>query len=157
MLLGALADLGYNPPEIFSAGRVQRMSIDCTLADAGPDTEDKDKLYERTIEDALKALGADYVMCSHLPLPDNADGEVISALENGGISVTPAAEAMGTDPVSARLLARLVAECGPKPAMDIIGVGYGADPDNEESFLCVTLGSYGVESIFLETEVREYV
>ena len=128
------------------------MSKDCTRAAIKSSEEDK---WTEAIELLLKSLDADYVMCSPVPLSDTSDGEIISLLERAGIECVSTNEEITIKAEDARFLATNVSECGPKPDMDIISVGYGAD--GGKYFLCVTVGEYNSQELFLKKEAVEFV
>ncbi len=153
MLLGALADICPVGDSDIKIKSVLRSSLDCKLA-LLPDSAAADCL----VKSAIKDIQADYIICSSVPLCDGTDGNVISALEKGGIDVVPSEDICVTLE-DAHLLAGIAAECGPKPAMDIIAVGYGADKEDNGRFLCVTLGEYSADGMLLENkcEYGEYV
>ena len=161
MLLGAILDM-YDISHTLSewgdlsCTSVLRSSIECKTAFL------KDSLGEditkKAISDAIEHLGIDYVMCSPVPLNDFADGEVISALETGGIEVYASDKGAYITLDGARFLASVISESGAKPKMDILAVGYGADADDADSFLCATAGEYGSEGFLQkQCEYGEYV
>lgn len=161
MLLGAIVDMygiSHALSEIgdLSCASALRSSIECKAA-ALKDSSGAD-ITERAITAAIEHLGIDYVMCSPVPLDDYADGEVISALENGGIEAYASDRGAYITPEGARLLASLISESGAKPKMDILAVGYGADTKDEDAFLCAAVGEYGSEDLLQkQCEYGEYV
>ncbi len=161
MLLGAMLDM-YDISRALSEGgdlsctSVLRSSIECKTAFL-KDTSGVD-ITEKAITDAIERLGIEYVMCSPVPLNDFADGEIISELENGGIEVYASDKGAYITLEGAQFLTSLISESGAKPNMDILAVGYGADTQNEDSFLCATVGEYGSEDFLQkQCEYGEYV
>ena len=159
MLLGALADMCNIPPSdayTVHKDKLVRNSIDCISARA-EDTAKADVTREAIVQ-TLISLGIDYAMCSPIPVGDNADGEVISALQSGSVDMYPAERSAYILPHEAKLLASVIAECGDKPPMDIVSVGYGADLRDESAFLCATIGEYNGDTLAeKQQEYGEYV
>lgn len=108
---------------------------------------------------AISLMNIDYVMCSHLPVPDFADGEVISILQNFGIGLLPVNDEFCVpDKPSAAFLGSICADSGPKPYMDIISVGYGGsgnDAQGSAVLVCATIGSFNEENLIFEKEFSE--
>lgn len=161
MLLGAILDMYDISHALSKSGELLctellRSSIECKTAFL-KDSSGKD-ITKKAISDAIKHLGIDYVMCSPVPLNDFADGEIISALEAGGIEVYASDKGAYITLDGAHFLASLVSESGAKPDMDILAVGYGADTENDESFLCTAVGEYASgELLQKQCEYGEYV
>lgn len=159
MLMGALADICDIPScDDYSVHKesLKRSLIDCISAKA-LDNE-KNDITASVVSQVIKSMGIDYVMCSSVPLADSADGNVINALQSRGVEMYPAERGAYITSEGARLLAEIATECGTKPPMEILSVGYGADKEDEDAFLCVTIGEYGSDA-FLENryEYGEYV
>lgn len=159
MLMGALANICDIPScDDYSVYKesLKRSLIDCISAKA-LDNEQND-ITPSVVSQVIKSMGIDYVMCSSVPLADSADGDVINALQNGGVEMYPAERGAYITSEGARLLAEIATECGTKPPMEILSVGYGADINDKDAFLCVTIGEYGSDA-FLENqyEYGEYV
>ena len=163
-LLGALADCGAKKEDIqksienkgatLNFKKEERMSLECTRVQIF--AEDREGVMHLAVESALKSLDADYVMCSPVPLCDSADGEIITLFQESGIECVCTNEDMVMSKDDAQALCSVVNECGAKPEMDIISVGYGAD--GGEYFLCVTIGEYHEESLlFKDYEAKEFV
>ena len=153
MLLGALLDIC--PASNFDNVQILplvRSSIDCL----GGKTADGNSA--NAIESILRRLSVDYVMCSSVPVHDGADGDIISVLENGGIELCPVDRKAYVSIEGAKLLTSVVSECGTKPDMDIIAIGYGADENSQDAFVCITLGETGQDSFLQKQyEYGEYV
>ena len=159
MLSGALADIcDISVSDDYSVQKVSmvRNSIDCISAKALDDNQND--ITPSAISDVIDSLGIDYVMCSSVPLDDSADGDIINALQNGGVEMYPSERSAYITLDGAKLLAQIAVDCGVKPPMEILAVGYGADGCDKDAFLCVTIGEYNSEA-YLENhyEYGEYV
>ncbi len=94
---------------------------------------------------ALDLLEADLVLASPVTLPPKTDGEVITFLDGMNVFQIPGDEDAPEISFSDVLLLKtIIADCGPKPQMDIIKTGYGAGGENEKlaHFIQCVLGSF---------------
>ena len=159
MLLGALADMCEVPScdeYTVLKEELKRNSIECIGAKA-LDAEQND-ITPSAISQVINSLSIDYVMCSPVPLDDSADGDVIGALQDGGVEMYPSERGAYITSEGAKLLSEIAVDCGSKPPMEILAVGYGADECDKDAFLCVTVGEYGFEaSLENYYEYGEYV
>ena len=159
MLMGALADMYDIPPSdeyTLHKETLRRNCIDCISAKAY-DTAHND-ITRKAVSEAIRNLGIDYVMCSAVPLGDDADGDVIAVLQNGGVEMYPSDRSAYILPEEAQFLVSVISECADKPPMDIVAVGYGADTEDEDAFLCATVGEYGENNLLeKQYEYGEYV
>lgn len=158
MLLGALTDAGADAkavqkqlndkyPELeISVQSVKRNFIDCALVKAET-SEDGDGVYRDAVMAAASNMKIDYVITSAVPLPDDADGEVIDVFEKSGIEMIPADKTPYITVKNALFLASFANECAPKPQMDILSVGYGTG--EIDGFVIATTG-YMRENDFFE-------
>lgn len=185
MLLGALIDAGASPYDIegrlvgdmedfrLEVSDTLRCSIECKIAAAhasGSKTElcreimqnhgQSPGTYIASMEAVLSAmeiLDIEYVMCSDIGVRDGTDGQVLSVLDKAGIEVLPSEPDTPKLHISdAVFLKSIISECGPKPQMDIISIGYGAGLESGDTPHLITaiIGQFNPEGLF-EKESRE--
>lgn len=169
MLLSALVDAGASLDEIILKARETVGDFDIEITEAKANSMDCKKvlvsdsdarltscntLAELGVISAIETMGAELVICSPVYLKDNADGEVISALEKAGIETLPSSDIRYKMRLcDAMMLIRLCAESGPLPAMDIVSVGYGTSDNDSDSLVTVYVGEYnGQNNIFAKEE-----
>lgn len=165
MLLSALLDAGVPREETIEKARetisdfdikitdAKANAMDCKMAQTLGDVKGNQILSELGVLSALEVMGAELVICSGVYLGDNADGEVIFALESSGIETLPSSDIKySLSLADASFLISLCAESGPLPRMDIISVGYGTAEGTEDSLVTVYVGEYNEESNIFSKE-----
>ncbi len=123
MLLSSLIDAGANTH--LAVKETSRLGIECKIADVSENVQTH-------CLNAIKELNIDYIITSPLGIPSGTDGEVLALLEKSGIETLPCdSSTKKMDICDAEFLIKISAECGPKPNMNVISIGYGAGGENE--------------------------
>lgn len=108
----------------------------------------------RAVAAALKLLGIEYIITSDVSLNETADGTVLELLNNEGIEIMPGDEnCENMQSSDAAFLCSIANECGPRPDMQVLSIGYGAggiDP-TKANIITAVIGNYD-SNIFLENE-----
>jgi len=188
MLLGALIDAGASPEGIkndldtslenfkLNVTQTTRHFIECKKAYVSgngcktefvkeinskyPLSQGTDTASMEAVLSAIEMLNIEYIMCSDIGIKDGTDGEVLKIFESSGIETLPAEDSSPVINISdAVFLKSIVNECGPKPQMDIIAIGYGAGGEDEEKahLVSVTIGSFNPENLFETVSTEEIV
>ncbi len=124
MLLSSLIDAGAKSEIMVK--ETTRMGIECKKI-----TAVSEKVQTACLS-AIEELNIDYIITSPLGLPSGTDGEVLTLLEKSGIETLPCdSSTKKMELCDAQFLIKISAECGPKPDMDTLSVGYGAGGENE--------------------------
>lgn len=124
-----------------------------------PPSENTNEISALAVLFALEALEADYIVTSEISLGDNTDGNVLAILSESGIETIPSECNTNMMPADAILLSVLANECGPKPDMDIISIGYGAGghSTDEPNIVSVIIGSFDGDYLMEFSEREELI
>ena len=99
---------------------------------------------------AIEQFDIEYILTSEVSLGECTDGRVLTILDNAGIHLAPSDESnKNMQPADAAFLARLSNECGPRPNMTIISIGYGAGGTNrdEPNIISAVIGEFNGEYV----------
>lgn len=136
MLLASLIDAGAKSET--KVKETSRLGIECKIADVSANAQTH-------CLNAIKELNIDYIITSPLGIPSGTDGEVLTVLEKGGIETLPCDSSTKKMKLAdAQFLIKISAECGPKPDMNILSVGYGAggEDENEANIITSYIGEF---------------
>lgn len=154
MLLSSLIDAGAKSD--IAVADTKRMGIECKIACLCGDNKD----IEAACISAIEELNIDYIVTSPVGLPSGTDGEVLALLEKSGIETLPCdMTTKKMEPSDAQFLIKISSECGPKPDMDILSVGYGAggESDGEPNIIAAYIGEFGNKDMFcMYQEIQEF-
>lgn len=109
---------------------------------------------------AAELLDIEYIITSDVSLGEKTDGRVIAILDNAAIHTMPSdGSTKNMQPADAAFLAAIANECGPKPPMTILSIGYGAGGTNceEPNIISAIIGEFESGNMFDMAEQEELI
>ena len=115
-------------------------------------------MYIDAVIAAIKELDIEYIITSDVSLGETVDGKVIELLENAGIVTMPSDESCDNiHPTDAAFLGYIANECGPRPDMHIIAIGYGAGGTDTQkpNIVSAIIGEFNSDIFFDAKDYEE--